>query len=311
MTATEGPDGTWRDRTGRRPSVMADHPGWWLDGEGRWRRLLRGGSGAVWLAVATPLPDSGHDIDLDLVDGRPGSEPEVEVEVSDPATLANQGSALSQQLLAAGPVARIRTDGLWEALVGAILRCTMPLEHARTVYRDASKALGQGHDSAMGREWLFPGPTTVLELSADVFDVHGLGAVRDRLRTAAWITRAVEPGWRTAAWDGLRTVLAPVPRIGSLIADVAVADLSGDFRFLAPSDFLVRRCVHVLDPATFWPDDAAGFGVRWQEMTGVQRSAWTVLVLARETATLTSRRDTRPRGRTGAGTLRAETGLGT
>ncbi|WP_409496842.1 hypothetical protein [Amycolatopsis sp. cmx-11-12] len=302
MTATMSPGSLGRDRTGRRPSVMADHPGWRLDGEGRWRRLLRGGSGAVWLAVATPRPDGGHDIGLHLVDGQPDSEPEVEVDVIDPATLANQESALSQELLAAGPVARIRAGDLWEALLGALFRCTMPLEHARTVYRDASTALGQGHDSPMGREWLFPGPTTVLELSADVFDVHGLGAVRDRLRTAAWITRALEPEWRTAPWDGLRTVLAPVPRIGSLIADAAVADLSGDFRFLAPSDFLVRRCVHALDPATSWPDDAADFGVRWQEMTGVQRSAWNVLVLAKETATVISCPDTCPCGRTGGWT---------
>ncbi|RSM80513.1 hypothetical protein DL991_10360 [Amycolatopsis sp. WAC 01375] len=263
----------------------------------------------MWLAVAAPRPDGGHDIALDLVAGRPGSEPEVDV--IDPAILVNQGSTLSQKLLAAGPVARVRAGDLWEALLGAIFRCTMPLEDARTVYRDTSKALGRGYDSPLGREWLFPGPATVLELSADVLEVHGLGVVRDRLRTAAWIIRALEPEWWTVPWDGLRTVLAPVSRIGSLVADAAVADLSGDFRFLSPSDFLVRKCVHALDPATSWPDDAADFGVRWQEMTGIQRSAWTKLVLAGETATVTSCRDTRPRGRTAAGHLCTETGLKT
>ncbi|QXV57465.1 hypothetical protein CVV72_10990 [Amycolatopsis sp. TNS106] len=263
---------------------MVEHPGWWLDGTGCWRRLLLS-PGAVWLAVATPRPDGGHEVALDLIEGEPGNEPDVDV--VDPAELTTHGSRLGEELLAAGPVARIRTGELWEALVGAIFRCTMPLERARTVYRNAAKALGMGHDTPVGRDWVFPGPSMVLELEADVFDVCGLGEIRDRLRTAAWVARVLESRRLTVPWYQLATVLAPVPGIGALIAGAAVADLSGDFRLLPPTDFLVRRRVRALDPSA-WPEGVVDFGARWQAMTGTERSTWTVLVLARQTAARTS-----------------------
>lgn len=102
--------------------LMADHPGWVRDKEGRLRRLLCS-SGAVWLVVATPAPGGGHDIDAQLVDGEPGTGPVVDI--ADPALLEGE-SELRDALLAAGPVARVRTGDLWEALVAAIFRDATP-----------------------------------------------------------------------------------------------------------------------------------------------------------------------------------------
>ncbi|WP_410646376.1 hypothetical protein [Amycolatopsis sp. cmx-4-54] len=256
---------------------MTDHPGWRLDDQGRLRRLLRS-SDAVWLVIATPSRDGGHQIDLELVDGPPGTDPPVDV--VGPAALADTETGLRAVLLEAGPVARVRSGDLWDALVGAILRCTTPAERARAVYRDTAAGFGTSYDTPLGRASLFPSPQLALELSADVFEVYGVSHVRDHLRTAAWVARELESRWRTVPSDQLATVLAAVPRLGTLIAGAAVADLSGDFRCLAPGDVLVRRRVRALDPAASWPDDPQAFSTRWQEMTGVERSAWTVLVLA-------------------------------
>ncbi len=261
----------------RRPAVMADHPGWRRDGQGRLRRLLRSPD-AVWLAVATPSSGGGHEIEVELVDGRPGAAPRVDV--VDPATLTETGSRLREVLLARGPVTRARSSDLWDALVGAVFRCTMPAEQARGLYRDAAIGLGECYGTRLGREQLFPEPAQVLDLSDDVFDVYGLALVRDRLRTAASTVRALRSGWQRLSWDVLYTCLAQLPRDGSLIAGAAVADLSGDFRFVVSSDFLVRNRVHRLEPASSWPQDALRFSPRWQAMTGIQRSDWTLLILA-------------------------------
>ncbi|MFI7121933.1 hypothetical protein [Amycolatopsis sp. NPDC049868] len=228
--------------------------------------------------TATPSRGGGHQIDLELVDGPPDTDPRVDV--VDPAILADSGPGLREVLLEAGPVARVRSGDLWDALVGAILRCTMPAERARAVYRDTAAGFGTSYATPLGRASLFPSPQVILELSAEVFEVSGLGHVRDRLRTAAWVARELEFRWRTVPCDTFATILGHVPRLGSVIAGAAVADLSGDFRCLEPGDILVRRRVRALDPAASWRDDPRAFGTRWQEMTGVERSAWTVLVLA-------------------------------
>ncbi|WP_409493515.1 hypothetical protein [Amycolatopsis sp. cmx-11-12] len=100
-------------------------------------------------------------------------------------------------ILAALLEATDRSGDLWDALLGAILRCTMQLEHVRVLYRDTAKGLGKGYDAPAGRARLFPSPTMVLQLSADVFEVYGLSHVRDHLRTAAWVARELESRWRT------------------------------------------------------------------------------------------------------------------
>lgn len=68
--------------------------------------------------------------------------------------------------------------------------------------------------------------------------------------------------------------------LGPSIAGAAVADLSGDFRRVVSSDFLVRRQVHALDPTTSWPENPLYFSLQWQGLTGIRRSEWTVLTLA-------------------------------
>ncbi|MFK0244477.1 hypothetical protein ACIQUM_07250 [Amycolatopsis azurea] len=276
MTAWTVPAGEWRDRAGRRPSVMADHPGWRLDGEGRLLRLLRS-SGVVWLAVGVPASGGGHTLAFHMVDGDRGADPVVDV--ADPAML-DGAPGLREALLAAGPVARVRTCDLWDALVGAVFRCTTPLECARTLYRDAAVGLGAGYDTPMGREWVFPSPGQILALPEEVFDAYGLRRVRDRLRSAASVVRAMRSGWRHLSWNVLYSCLAQMPRDGPQIAGAAVADLSGDYRFVVSSDFLVRKQVHALDPGASWPENALRFSFRWQAMTGMQRSDWTLLLLA-------------------------------
>ncbi len=276
MTEMPPADQAWHEKLGRRPSVMADHPGWRLDDQGRLRRLLRS-SDAVWLVVAAPASGGGHDLSLHQVDGDPSTEPRVDI--TDPATL-DDDLGLREVLLAAGPVARVRTGDPWEALVGAIFRRTTPLERARTLYRDAAAGLGVGYDTSVGRERLFPAPALILELSDDVFEVYGLAPIRDRLRVAASTVRALRSGWRTLSWDGLYTSITTVPRISAPIAGPAVADLSGDFRFIVSSDFLLRHQVRALDPVTSWPENALAFSLRWQRVTGIQRADWTVLALA-------------------------------
>lgn len=155
-----------------------------------------------------------------------------------------------------------------------------PLEHARSLYQAAAVGLGAGYDTPVGRAWLFPTPELILAMSEDMFDAYGLAPARDRLRTAASTVRAIRSGWRTLPWNGLFTCLTQVPRLGPSIAGATVADLSGDFRRVVSSDFLVRRQVHALDPTTSWPENALSFSLRWQGLTGIRRSDWTLLTLA-------------------------------
>ncbi|WP_143267991.1 hypothetical protein [Amycolatopsis alba] len=244
-------------------------------------RRLVWSSESVWLVVASPSPDGGHEISLEWVAGRLDTEPRVDV--IDPAVLTATGFRLREVLLAAGPVARARSGDLWDALVGAVFRCTIPLGCARTLYRDAAVGLGAGYDTPVGREWVFPAPAQILALPEDVFDAYGLTRVRDRLRSAASIVRGMRSGWRHLSWNVLYSCLAQMPRDGSLIAGAAVADLSGDYRFVVSSDFLIRKQVHAGDPGSSWPENALRFSFRWQAMTGIQRSDWTLLLLAHGT----------------------------
>jgi len=168
------------------------------------------------------------------------------------------------------PVAVVSGEPCTSALTPAQVRQVLGVEVRGTIDREEPR----------GPTWAFPGPALVLELPPDVFDVNGLREVRDRLRTVAWVARELESRWRTVPWKGLATLLAHVRRIRSLIGDAAIADLSGDFRVLATSDVLVKKHVHTLDPTTAWPHDAQDFSARWQAMTGIERSAWTALVLA-------------------------------
>ncbi|WP_081748633.1 hypothetical protein [Nocardiopsis sp. CNT312] len=251
--------------------TIHDHPGWRPAGAGHHRTVRTGHD--VWRAV-----DEGPVLTLRRLST--SRDPEPVVDTYTPADLDGPVPApLRAALEARGPVRRLRTPDLWEALATALMRRTAGVGHAGPVYHRYCDAHGS---PVPGSPSAFPGPHTVLALDESHFTELGMAAQRGPLTVAAEAFVASGSAWPDASPPELVDRLREVPGVGAWTARAAVADTTGDFSLYPYGDLRVRtRAAHAV-PALDWPVGEAAFARRWRSLTATPAalSALTVLTLA-------------------------------
>ncbi|UOZ03381.1 hypothetical protein [Amycolatopsis sp. WQ 127309] len=256
--------------------MMLDHPGWLRDDTGRARRVLRS-AGAVWAVVCSPAPERGHLVEVAPLAGDTDVAPVVDT--IDPQLLVGD-AAVCDPLRAVGPVARLRTCDVWEALGTAVTRQVIKAANARENYRRFCETHGERYDTAAGPAWLFPTPETVLALSDDEFAALRMTFFRDGLRSAAEASLKAADDWAGMTGEQLVAAVQGVRRIGPWTAGATVADVTNDYSLYPFADLAVRTWAGKLAPSVDWPKPEPDFGWLWQAMAGAQLSEWTLLTLA-------------------------------
>ncbi|MFB9929214.1 hypothetical protein ACFORO_22910 [Amycolatopsis halotolerans] len=259
-----------------QPIMMLDHPGWLRDDAGRARRVLRS-AGSVWSVICTPVPVGGHRIDAVKLAGDTDVAPVVDT--IDPRTLVGD-AVMCDPLRADGPVARVRTSDVWEALGTAVTRQVIKAAHARENYRRFCETYGERYDTAAGPAWLFPSPEKVLALSDAEFDVLRMKFFRRGLRAAAEASLKAADDWAGLTGEQLVAAVQSVRRIGPWTAGATAADVTNDYSLYPFADLAVRTWAGKLAPSVSWPKPEPEFGRLWQAMAGAQLSEWTLLTLA-------------------------------
>jgi DNA-3-methyladenine glycosylase II len=265
----EGPNVTY-------PTMMLDHPGWLRGNDGRTRRVLRS-AGAVWSVVCSPAPEGGHAVDMVRLVGDADGTPIIDT--IDPKKLIGDAT-VCDPLRAVGPVARLRTSDVWEALGTAITRQVIKAATAKENYRRFCETYGEWYDTAAGPAWLFPSPETVLALSDEDFDALRMKFFRDGLRSAAEASLKAAEDWAGMTGEQLAAALQGVRRIGPWTAGATVADVTNDYSLYPFADLAVRTWAGKLAPSVDWPKPEPEFGRLWHAIAGAQLSEWTLLTLA-------------------------------
>ncbi|WP_219994235.1 DNA glycosylase family protein [Actinokineospora spheciospongiae] len=203
----------------------------------------------------------------------------VVADVVDPAAVRGP-EVLLEPLRADGPVVRVRTGDLWEAVGTAITRQVIKAGHARKLHRAFCEAHGTRTDTVAGPAWAFPRPEVVLTLSDEDFAGLGMTFFRTALRAAAEAVSKHHQDWAGLPGADLVAALRTIRRIGPWTAHAAVADHTNRFDFYPYSDLAVRTWAARLAPSVDWPADDAGFAARWLSMAGEHLSDLTLLTLA-------------------------------
>lgn len=256
--------------------MMLDHPGWLRGTDGRARRVLRSAN-TVWSVICSPAPEGGHTVDMVCLAGSADRAPRVDTVY--PENLTGDPTVCAP-LLADGPVARVRTTDVWEALGTAITRQVIKAATARDNYRRFCETHGQQYDTAAGPAWLFPAPEVVLDLPDEAFDALRMKFFRDGLRAAADAALTAAADWADMTGDRLVDAVQSVRRIGPWTAGATVADVTNDYSLYPFADLAVRTWAGKLAPSVDWPKPEPEFGRVWQTMAGAQLSEWTLLTLA-------------------------------
>lgn len=249
--------------------VICDHPGW--DITSTPRRALYTGHGIWTTTAATALT-------LTPVGEVQGPTPVVDTYFPD--DLGPQvPQKLRQALDAQGPVQRLRTPDLWEALATAIIRQVIRADQARKMFARFCLAHGT---QLPGFPAVFPRPHTVLALHETAFTELGMAFKRRPLIAAAEAYLEFGHKWIGLPPEDLRVEVQAVPRIGPWTAGAAVADITNDFSLYPYGDLAVRTWATRVAPDIDWPTDEATFAAWWRSFaqTSRQLSTLTVLTLA-------------------------------
>ncbi len=239
--------------------TLCEHPAW-----NNGRRLARTPAGTV---VAT-----------NGADGITLSTPGPALDVYDPADLTAAPDQVRRGLQGRGPVARLRTPDLWEAVATAIIRQVIRADQARLMYQRFTDT--HGDPTEAGR--VFPGAETVLALGDEAFAELGMAFKRDPLRAAARAVLDHGEKWGQLPALDLVDELQSVPRIGPWTAGATVADFTGDFSLYPYGDMAVRKYARQTFPDLDLPDQEAAFAARWSAYcaTPSELSVLTALTLA-------------------------------
>lgn len=153
-------------------------------------------------------------------------------------------------LKARGPVARLRTLNLWEAVATAIIRQVIRADQARLMYQRFTGTYGE----PAGAGQVFPAPEVVLALTDEAFTELGMAFKRDPLRAAAQAMLDHGEKWEQVPPADLVAELQAVPRIGPWTAGATVADFTGDFSLYPYGDMAVRKYARQTFPDLDLPD---------------------------------------------------------
>ncbi|MDA8372630.1 MAG: hypothetical protein M0026_22535 [Nocardiopsaceae bacterium] len=240
--------------------TLCEHPAW-----NNGRRLVRTANG-VSLASA-----SAAGIEL--------STPGPALDVYDPADLSDRAPELMRRgLEARGPVARLRTPDLWDAIATAIIRQVIRADQARLMYQRFTSTYGEPAEAGH----VFPSPEVVLALADEAFTGLGMAFKRDPLRAAAQAVLDHGEKWEQVPPSDLVGELQSVPRIGPWTAGAAVADFTGDFSLYPYGDMAVRKYARQTFPDLDLPDQEAAFAACWSSYSNssYELSVLTALTLA-------------------------------
>lgn len=247
------------------PALMADHPGWTTAPDGARVRLLATDSG-LWLAAST-----SHD-GLSVTNLVGGDEVKTIAQVTEADELpAHLPAALAAPLAGLGPVVRVPTPWLWEAISTAILRQVVRAAQARKVYRAWCSTHGTVVDTPYGPLATVPGPEKVLALAEQDFRAVGAAFHRSALRAAASAYLEHVDRWRGLPAVSLAVALTTVPRIGPWTASAASVDHHGDFAVYPHHDLAVRTWAARIAPAHSWPATDKAFGSAWRRLADDDR----------------------------------------
>lgn len=226
--------------------------------------------------VCTP---NGASVAKADTDGIALSRPGPVIDVYDPAELSAAAPArLRRGLEPCGPVARLRTPDLWEAVATAIIRQVIRADQARLMYQRFTGTYGKPVED--GR--IFPPTEVVLSLGDGAFAELGMAFKRDPLRAAAQAVLDCGEKWAQSSPLELVDELQSIPRIGPWTAGAAVADATGDFSIYPYGDMAVRKYARQAFPDLELPDQEAAFAARWSSYSATpsELSVLTALTLA-------------------------------
>lgn len=211
-----------------------------------------------------------------LIDGAATTAPVIDL--YDPAALhdAPLPSGLRATLDQLGPVHRVRTADLWEALATAIIRQVIRAGQARKMHHAFRTTAGD----RIGTTALMPTPEQVLALTDEEFTALGMAFKRRPLRAAATAYLTYHAEWADLPPEVLVKAVQGVPRIGPWTAGAAVADHTGDYTLYPYADLAVRTWATIAAPSTTWPATEPEFAATWQRLAGPHLSTLTVLTLA-------------------------------
>lgn len=256
-------------------SMMIDHPSWLPAERSAHYRAVRVGTD-VWALTCIPAASGGFDTGATRITGR-GARPFLDV--IDPASLSGPKTMI-KSLCSVGAVGRWRNPDLWDALGTSIIRQVIRAGQARKLYRAFCRAHGEVVATPLGPAWLFPTPSTLLDLPDAEFAQLGLAFKRRALRAAADAVLEFGAKWTELTPSDLLAEVQTVPRIGPWTAGATVADLTNDYALYPYADLAVRTWAKRLAPGRSWPETEPEFARMWARLAGDQLSEWTLLTLA-------------------------------
>lgn len=248
--------------------VLYDHSGWTTAVPNRARTVRT--EQQVWTSNS----------DLRLRPVGFGPDPVPVVDVYHPDVLGPRVPPVLREVLQAqGPVRRLRTPDLWEALGAAIIRQVFRPDQARRMYHRFCDAYG---DVVPGGAPAFPRPHMVLALTKADFSAVGMAFQRLPLLSTAEAYLEFRHKWAELSPQDLVVEVQSAPHVGPWTAKVALADTTGDFSLYPHGDLAVRSRATRVAPQIAWPGDEPSFAYRWQSLatTPAQLSTLTALTLA-------------------------------
>ncbi|MFX0581031.1 hypothetical protein [Nocardia nepalensis] len=249
---------------------MTDHPGWLrTDDDIHYRAVTSNDTGGL----VTVGHDESHE--LWFQSGDVG----ICMETMAPKFLFGPDDLLAP-LKEAGTVTRLANPSLWDALAAAIIRHAVPSSDARYRWQRLCRTHGEPVTRDGLTAWQFPSPDRMLALSATACADIGVSYPMPRLHAASHAYLDHGEQWTQLPAHQLVTALQTIPKLSPWTARVTVADYTNDFSHYPYTDTAIGQWARQLNPDREWPRAAPAFKTAWEQITGEQTSAWTMLTYA-------------------------------
>lgn len=250
-------------------TIMADHPGWRRTADDiHYRAVTSNDTGGL-----VTVRHENHELWF-----HPG-DVETCMETM-PSRFLFGPDDLLKPLQKVATVTRLRNPSLWDALAAAIIRHAVPASHARYRWQRLCRAHGAPVIRDGLTAWQFPTPDRMLQLSPAACADIGVSYPMPGLHAAAraYLDRGEQ--WTQLPSHQLVGELLSVPTLSPWTAGVTVADYTNDFSYYPYTDTAIGQWARELNPDREWPRATPAFKTAWEQITGEQLSAWTMLTYA-------------------------------